>query len=203
MVHPRKVRSAGTPASVRLGDILTGLSYALDLTEGHPQGHAARACLIGLRLAHIIGLRLSERTHLFYALLLKDAGCSSNAARVHQLFGGDDHEAKRAVWMFDWRSFGGQAAYVLEYAGKGASSWRRLGHFARIAGAGPAGRTELFEVRCDRGAAIALGLGLSEATAAAIRSMDEHWDGGGEPQGLRGTLIPLLSRIIGLAQVAE
>src|SRR5262245_60631121 len=203
MVHPRKVRSAGTPASVRLGDILTGLSYAFDITEGHPQGHAARTCLIGLRLAHIIGLRLGDRTHLFYALLLKDAGCSSNAARVHQLFGGDDREAKRAVWMFDWRNFRDQAAYVLEYAGKGASSWQRLGHFARIAAAGPAGRKELFEIRCDRGASIALGLGLSDATAAAIRSMDEHWDGGGEPLGLSGPDIPLFGRIVGLAQVAE
>jgi len=33
--------------------------------------------------------------------------------------------------------------------------------------------------------------------------MDEHWDGGGEPLGLAGTHIPLPSRIIGLAQVAE
>ena len=27
------------------------------------------------------------------ALLLKDVGCSSNAARIYQLFGGDDHAA--------------------------------------------------------------------------------------------------------------
>jgi putative nucleotidyltransferase with HDIG domain len=203
MGHRTTAAALGTPATVRLGDVLTGLSYALDITEGHPQGHAARACLIGMRLAHILGLRLSDRTHLFYGLLLKDAGCSSNAARVHQLFGGNDHEAKRAVWMFDWRHFGQQASYVLEYAGKGASSWQRLGYLARIAAAGPTGRKELFEIRCDRGANVALGLGLSEATAAAIRSMDEHWDGGGEPLGLSGADIPMLGRIIGLAQVAE
>jgi putative nucleotidyltransferase with HDIG domain len=197
------VASLDAPATVRLGDILTGLSHALDITEGHPKGHAARACLIGMRLAHIIGLRLSDRTHLFYALLLKDAGCSSNAARVHQLFGGNDHEAKRAVWLFDWRHFSQQAAYVLEYAGKGASSWQRLAHLARIATAGPSARKELFEIRCERGANVALGLGLSESTAAAIRSMDEHWDGGGEPLGLRGPDIPLLGRIVGLAQVVE
>jgi HD-GYP domain-containing protein (c-di-GMP phosphodiesterase class II) len=61
----------------------------------------------------------------------------------------------------------------------------------------------LFQVRCDRGAAIALDLGLSNATAAAIRSMDEHWDGGGQPSGLCGEQIPLLARIVGLAQVLE
>jgi putative nucleotidyltransferase with HDIG domain len=195
--------SVDAPATVRLGDVLAGLSHALDITEGHPKGHAARSCLIGMRLAHIIGLRLSDRTHLFYALLLKDAGCSSNAARVHQLFGGNDHEAKRAAWTFDWRNLGQQAAYVIEYAGRGASSWQRLAHLARVAAAGPQARRELFEIRCDRGANVALGLGLSESTAAAIRSMDEHWDGGGEPRGLRGADIPLLARIVGLAQVAE
>ena len=204
MVHRTTAdASLDAPATVRLGDILAGLSQALDITEGHPKGHATSTCLIGMRLAHIIGLRLSDRTHLFYALLLKDAGCSSNAARVHQLFGGNDHEAKRAVWMFDWRDFGQQAAYVLEYAGKGASSWQRVAHLARIAAAGPGARTELFDIRCDRGANVALGLGLSETTASAIRSMDEHWDGGGEPLGLRGADIPLLGRIIGLAQVME
>jgi len=203
MVHRTTTAAPDAPLTVRLGNILAGLSHALDITEGHPKGHAARACLIGMRLAHIIGLRLSERTHLFYALLMKDAGCSSNAARVHQLFGGNDHEAKRAVWTFDWRNFGQQAAYVLEYAGKGTSSWQRLAHLARVAAAGPSGRKELFEIRCDRGANVALGLGLSETTAAAIRTMDEHWDGGGEPRGLRGADIPLLGRIIGLAQVAE
>jgi putative nucleotidyltransferase with HDIG domain len=203
MLHQTMETSADELATVRLGDVLAGLSHALDITEGHPQGHAARACLIGMRLANIIGLRLSDRTHLFYALLLKDVGCSSNAARVHQLFGGNDHEAKRAVWMFDWRDFSQQAAYVLEYAGKGASSWQRLAYLARIATAGPNGRKELFEIRCDRGANVALGLGLSDSTADAIRSMDEHWDGGGEPRGLSGADIPLLGRLIGLAQVAE
>jgi putative nucleotidyltransferase with HDIG domain len=33
--------------------------------------------------------------------------------------------------------------------------------------------------------------------------MDEHWDGGGHPAGLRGDGIPIAARIIGLAQVVE
>jgi hypothetical protein len=33
--------------------------------------------------------------------------------------------------------------------------------------------------------------------------MDEHWDGGGYPEGLRATAIPLAARIVGLSQVAE
>ncbi len=71
------------------------MSYALDLTEGQPQGHAARSCLIGMRIADELRLSADDRSDLFYALLMKDAGCSSNAARVYQLFGGDDQATKR------------------------------------------------------------------------------------------------------------
>ncbi len=67
---------------LRLSDILSALSYALDITEGQRPGHAVRTCLIGMRLAEAIGLPGDERGPLFYALLLKDLGCSSNAARL-------------------------------------------------------------------------------------------------------------------------
>ncbi len=80
---------------------------------------------------------------------------------------------------------------------------RRAGRLLSLAAAGPKAETELFQIRCDRGAAIALDLGLSVATAEAIRAMDEHWDGGGQPRGLRRDEIPLLAQIIGLAQVLE
>ena len=61
----------------------------------------------------------------------------------------------------------------------------------------------LMQARCERGAQIARMLGLSEATAAAIYALDEHWDGGGHPDGLRGEQIPLGARIANLAQTAE
>jgi len=74
---------------------------------------------------------------------------------------------------------------------------------AVLAAKGPAARRLLFEVRCDRGAEIARTLGFSNDTAQAIRTMDEHWDGGGYPDGLEREAIPVLGRIVGLAQVAE
>jgi HD-GYP domain-containing protein (c-di-GMP phosphodiesterase class II) len=190
-------------ATFRLSSILSGLSYALDLTEGHPQGHASRSCLIGMRIARTLGLPAQDQSHLFYALLLKDAGCSSNSARVFQLFGGDDQAAKRGVWLRDWRKLREQIAYVLDYAEPEGKLFERVRRVAVLAAKGPASRRTLFEVRCDRGAQIARTLGFSNATADAIRSMDEHWDGGGYPDGQKRGEIPLLARIIGLAQVAE
>ena len=39
------------PSAILLSEVIGALSYALDLTEGEPPGHAQRSCLIGMRLA--------------------------------------------------------------------------------------------------------------------------------------------------------
>ena len=141
-----------TATTVKLSSILSSLSYALDLTEGHPRGHASRSCLIGMRIARTLALSAADQSDLFYALLLKDAGCSSNSARVFQLFGGDDQTAKRGVWLRDWRKLREQIAYVLDYAEPEGKLFERVRRLAVLAAKGPASRRMLFEVRCDRGA---------------------------------------------------
>ena len=85
-----------------LSEVIGAFSYALDLTEGEPPGHAARSCVIGMRLAEELELNAATRSDLFYALLLKDAGCTANAARMAALFGADDHIAKRTSKRVDW-----------------------------------------------------------------------------------------------------
>ena len=110
---------------------------------------------------------------------------------------------KRAVWLRDWRRFTEQASYALQYTERRGTLLARLRKLAVLAAKGPRGGGELFRIRCDRGAQIALAMGFPRQTAEAIRSMDEHWDGGGYPDGLRKDAIPIESRIINLAQVAE
>src|SRR5713226_7131294 len=87
---------------VRLSEVLAGLSYALDLTEGQRPGHAVRTCVIGMRLAEIVGLDDEERSALFYALLMKDLGCSSNASRFAALFAADDQNLKTRLTLVNW-----------------------------------------------------------------------------------------------------
>lgn len=195
--------SSRPDVAVPVMDVIAGLSRALDITEGHPAGHAARSCLIGMQLADLLGVDETGRSDLFHALLLKDVGCSSNAARVHQLSGGSDHQVKRSLWLIDWRNWSEKMAHGLSWVGRGEPLTRRVGRLAHLAAAGPRAEQELFQIRCDRGAAIALDLGLSRETAEAIRAMDEHWDGGGQPARRRRDEIPLLAQIIGIAQVAE
>jgi putative nucleotidyltransferase with HDIG domain len=194
----------GTPVSlVSLSGVLSALSCALDLTEGQPEGHAVRSCLIGMRIGEALRLDPETRSALYYALILKDAGCSSNAAQVAALFGSDDQAVKSRMKLADWSRGAGAALHGVRSAAIGRPLLARLRHLVRLAGAGTRGVRELVRIRCQRGAEIVRDLGLPPATAEAIRALDEHWDGRGHPAGLRGREIPLLARIVGLAQTTD
>lgn len=157
-------------------------------------GHTLRACAIGLRIAESLGLDDAHREALYFALLLKDAGCSSNAGRMASLFGESDQKTKYEMKLVDWHRPAPLALKTLRLAG--------LRRFVRIAVAGDVTR-RLIEIRCDRGAEIVRELGFPEETAAAVRCLDEHWCGEGYPDGMRGDEIPLLARIANLAQTLE
>jgi HD-GYP domain-containing protein (c-di-GMP phosphodiesterase class II) len=190
-------------AEIRYSEVLSALSFVLDLVEGQPQGHVLRSCLIGMAVAERLGLDEERRSALFYALLMKDAGCSSNASRVAALFGADDFGPKRALKTVDWSRLPDSVLYVARSVSPDAEIWSKARRFFAVGVAGPKAARELVGIRCERGAEISRLMGFPEETARAIRNLDEHWDGAGHPDGLRREGIPLLARICGLAQTAE
>jgi putative nucleotidyltransferase with HDIG domain len=92
--------------------------------------------------------------------------------------------------------------WSLKTVAPGGTMTERTARLRAIRNEGQVTRS-LMRARCHRGAEIALKLGFSEVTAEAIRALDEHWDGNGQPRGLRGTEIPLEARILCLAQTVE
>lgn len=185
-----------------LSEVISALSCAFDLTDGQPAGHTMRSCLIGMRLGHEAGLSTEQLSALYYALLLKDAGCSSNAARLCQLFGTDDHTLKPRMRLVDRQnriSLAFQTARVVAAGSTLADKFRHFMGIARSEGV----MQEIMVLRCERGADIALRLGFPQGTAEAVRHLDEHWNGRGHPGGLSGQSIPIMSRIANLAQSIE
>jgi HD-GYP domain-containing protein (c-di-GMP phosphodiesterase class II) len=78
----------------------------------------------------------------------------------------------------------------------------RLRHFMMIART-PDMTREIIQTRCERGAAIAAQLGFPSASSEAIAFVDEQWCGLGHPTGMSGVDIPVLSRVLLLAQTLE
>ncbi|MFM6853158.1 MAG: HD-GYP domain-containing protein, partial [Sphingopyxis sp.] len=185
-----------------LAEILGAFSYALDLTEGQPAGHSIRACWIGTKIAQTIGLDAAQLRDVYYATLLKDLGCSSNAARVAHLFAGDDRHLK-----CQFKTIGPDAAdfgrFILTEVGANAAPAVREAAVDHLMANAADVLCDVMSTRCTRGASIARQLRFSDDVATAILHLDEHWDGGGLPTGIAGTAIHIGARIALLAQVAD
>lgn len=190
-------------ATVRLSEVLSALSFILDVVEGQPEGHCIRACFIGMSVAGRLGLSEEDRSALFYALLLKDAGCSSNASRVAALFDADDPVVKRELSMVDRERMSEVVPYIARNVSPDGSLLEKARRFSAVVREREEASRGLVKIRCERGAEISRLLGFPEATARAIRALDERWDGAGYPDGLKGDEVPILARISGLAQTAE
>jgi len=193
---------AAPARALRQSEWISALSHALDITEGQPKGHCVRCCWIGMHIAQAIGLGEKDLWALYYTLLLKDLGCSSNAARICELYLTDDLQFKH-----DFKTVGDSLPrmlrFVFTHTGLGAGMSQRPRAVLNIMRNGPQIVHELTETRCQRGADIARRLRFPDAVALGIHSLDEHWNGRRKPQGLAGEAIPLPARIALLAQVVD
>lgn len=187
-----------------LSEVISALTFALDLTENAVPGHSLRTCLIGMRLASAISLPEDELTNLYYALLLKDIGCADHVTRLSQIMGSDD----RAPWSLSG-SHGdlGSNPLLLERV------WREVlpgvplpGDIGRLAGLEARlgmQPSNAFEHEHHRGAETMRHLSMSESTIEAVASIHERWDGTGTPAHKRGEQIPRLARICAVAQTID
>ena len=179
--------------------LLAGLSMALDLTEGQLPGHALRTCFLAMHIADDLGLGVADRSSLFYAAFLKDAGCSSNAAAITRIFGADDIETKRRQSTIE-RSMLSYAAFTIRTIPDTEPLPLRLRRIITLGIRGRREHREIEQLRCERGAAIARKAGFDDDVAGAILDLHEHWDGGGDPRGLKGAEIHPLARILAACQ---
>lgn len=196
------VAAAAPVSSLKLSELIGSLSYALDLTEGQPEGHCVRSCWIGMHIGREAALAPQQLWELYYTLLLKDVGCSSNAARICELYLTDDLGFKR-----DFKSVRDSTphliAFVLKHTGLKAGLAERFRAVLAMLREGRDTAQELIVTRCSRGAEIARLLRFPESVAAGIYSLDEHYNGKGRPNRLQGEAIPVYARIAMLAQLVD
>lgn len=190
------------PTSFRLAELLGALSYALDLTEGQPAGHCIRGCFIGTRIGEALNLPDTLLSELYYTLLLKDVGCSSNAARICELYLADDIAFKRDFKTID-TSLSAALRFVFAQTGLEAGLSERIRTLINVIQKGGKIAREMMQTRCHRGADIAARMRFSQTVQDGILSLDEHWNGSGQPQGLKGKQIPQIANIALLAQVVD
>ncbi len=189
---------------MRVADVVSALSQALDLGSGSGEWHSVRTCILGMRIADELQLPEHIRCELYYALVLKDVGCSSNASELYHALHADEISAKHDSKLIDWtRPSLETLAYLVRHAGAGKSFGERWAAILKLALRRKSHGRSVTALRCERGATLTRLMGLDEGTASGIAGLDEHWDGSGYPAGLVRLDIPLASRIMLLAQTLD
>jgi putative nucleotidyltransferase with HDIG domain len=157
-----------------------------------------------MRIAQELKLPSDQTNGLYFALLMKDIGCSSNASRLCQIVGGDDRAMKAGVKFEGWSKSSAPNLSTLKLLWKNvlpeSGAAVKIARILRIGLTQRQNNLEMVSLRCDRGASIISKLGMGDFAADAVRSLDEHWDGSGFPDSIKGEQIPLLSRICAVAQ---
>ncbi|MCJ2138079.1 HD domain-containing protein [Methylobacterium sp. J-026] len=188
--------------TVALSEILGALSHALDLTEGQPVGHCVRATWIGFQIGRELDLPEPKLWELYHTIILKDLGCSSNAARICELYLSDDLSFKRDFKTVS-DSLPKVLGFVFSHTGLKAGLAERFRAVLNILQNGGSIVDDLIQTRCQRGAEIARQLRFPASVCEAIHALDEHWNGAGRPDHLAGPAIPLYARVALLAQVVD
>lgn len=192
----------GSAGAVQLSEVLGALSHALDLTEGQPVGHCIRATWVGFHIGRKMHLPDSQLWELYHTVMLKDLGCSSNAARICELYLSDDLSFKRDFKTVS-DSLPKVLGFVFSHTGLKAGLAERFRAVLNVLQNGGTIVDDLIQTRCQRGAEIARQLRFPANVCNAIYALDEHWNGGGRPDRVTGPAIPLYARVALLAQVVD
>ena len=190
------------PPTILLAELVGSLSIALDMTEGQPDGHSIRCCWIGVQIGKALNLDEHAISDLYFTLLLKDLGCSSNAARICETYLTDDISFKSDFKTID-DSLIAALRFVFIKTGTSSKLSARINAILNILKNGRAISRSLIETRCSQGAEIAAKMRFSKEVQDGIFSLDEHWDGTGKPNALKENEIPINSNIALLSQVID
>lgn len=181
--------------------MLAALSLAIDLGLGQPMEHMLRSSLIASRLAERVGVPEADRAAVYYGTLVGWIGCHADSHELAALVG--DDIAFRAdtygIEMVGWPML----RLILRHAGEDRGTWARGLNAVTVGWTARSRVTRLITSHCTSAQALAARAGLGDSVVDVLAYTFERWDGRGLPAGVEGEAIPMASRVIAVADVAE
>jgi hypothetical protein len=195
------VASEPDRAHVRLAELVAALSLGIDLGFGQPMEHVLRQTLIALRLGERIGLGEEDRAVVYYAALLVNVGCHTDAHEQAKWFG-DDIALRAAKYDHEPRSIGGAVA-AMRQLGSGSAPLHRFRVGLEFAITGRREVDNMITHHAGMARRLAEQLSLPDGVMDAVVASYEQWDGRGWPGELRGEEVPVAARLSALAEYLE
>src|SRR5690606_9578150 len=175
-----------TPHSPHYSEVVVALAPALDALGGHEDGHVLRTVVIGMQIGGLLDLGQLAASDLFYALLLKDIGAAGAKAQLFHSYGELDEDAARVLSNADLTDLAQTVPLTTAILKSKAPLGRRLRNVSDLILGSRRQPAAVVRAGSRVAASLALEMGFSHGTAAALRSQSERWDGRGRPDGLSG-----------------
>jgi hypothetical protein len=182
---------------VGIGGVVAALSVTSDLTRGHPPGEAMRACLLATELAARDGIADGDRRDVYYATLLRFAGCAATSHELAAALGGDDVTVRARGDLAD-ATRPQEALRLLAGLRTGAERLRILARAPRVPQLIAAGA----RADCEVGAGLTRRLRLPDAVRRAVLDGFERYDGRGVPEGRAGMEVAEAARYAAVGYAA-
>jgi HD-GYP domain-containing protein (c-di-GMP phosphodiesterase class II) len=148
-----------------------------------------RACLLACALARRAGVEPAEQAEVFYASLMRYAGCAATSHEAAAAFGGNDITVRSRGDVID-PTRPVEALSFLAGLGYGVDKLRILARAPRVAKI----VDEAARADCEVGADLTQRVRLPDAVRRAVLCAFERFDGNGSPAGLAGDEVPEAAR---------
>ncbi len=187
--------------SVRLADLLAGLSRLADLGFGLPAGDSIRSAALAAVMSRSLDLPNDDVRASMYTALLLHVGCVGYTHESVRVFG-DEFVMNLAAERTDRDDPRDIARTLVPALMRGRRTRDRLRLAVTAVLRGPALGRGYDTVTCEVGRDAARRLGLSEEVQRSVYHSSEWWNGRGVPAGLAGDDIPIGARVAALTGAA-
>jgi HD-GYP domain-containing protein (c-di-GMP phosphodiesterase class II) len=184
--------------TLRLADLLAGLSVASDLGFGLPPETAMRSCIVATGAARALDLPERDVSDTYYTSLLLHVGCPAFSYESARVFV-NELDLTRAVARTNLADPADYAATLVPEATRGLQPRDRERVAKRLVEEGEDFGRAFDTAACEVASQIARRLGLGEGVSRALYEVAEWWDGTGPPHGLRGDEISAPARVARMA----
>lgn len=188
------------PTGLRLAELMASLSLAIDLGVGQPMEWILRYCLVGVRLAQLLGLSEAEQCDIYYLAMLRHVGCSYTASQDTHYFG--DETRVSELMTIDPDDGETMMQLMSRLVAPDEPPHQRAIYMERLMSDGPEYFTTNHITHCEVGEQFIRTLGFGPQVRQAFWQVFERWDGNGMPNRLNGEAILPIVRILHVAHDA-
>jgi HD-GYP domain-containing protein (c-di-GMP phosphodiesterase class II) len=189
-------------ATVRLADLLAGLSRLADLGFGLPAGESLRSSALAIVLGRSLDLPDDDIQAGVYTALMFHVGCVGYAHETVELFG-DEFAASVAAQRTNLASARQVLTTLLPLLVQGRPRMQQARTALTAITRGHRFARAYDTAACEIGRDAARRLGLPESVQRSIFHSAEWWNGRGAPAGLAGDDIPVGARLAAVTAAAS